>query len=338
MSKAAAGSGRPRRISSADVAAAAGVSRTTVSYVFTDAPGTRIPDETRQRVLEAAAELGYTPSAAARGLRSGRSRLMLLLLPHWMQSPSALAFAGELTAQLAHRDLSLIVHVVGPGSEDHQRLWREVTPSVVLSFVPLEEEVLRSMRGAGIEVAIALFDRPAGAEGEHAAPDGQLGRAQVDHLAGRGHTRLAFTWPTDPMLAPFATGRLAGVRAGCREHGLPEPVVAEIAEPADLRAGLEAWLADGVTAVCAYNDDVAIAVLAAARALGVEVPGRLAVVGVDNTAAGALMDPPLTTVDYNVAALATYAAETAHARLNGLAEPAVPSGDQAVTLTVRGTS
>ena len=70
-------------VTSADVARESGVSRTTVSYVLNGTPGTSISDATRQRVLEAAARLGYAPSAAARTLRSGRSDLVLCLLPDW---------------------------------------------------------------------------------------------------------------------------------------------------------------------------------------------------------------------------------------------------------------
>ena len=75
-SRARAGTAR-RRPTSADVARLAAVSRATVSYVLNDTPHQSIPEATRRRVLDAAAELGYTPSAAARALRSGRSDIVL---------------------------------------------------------------------------------------------------------------------------------------------------------------------------------------------------------------------------------------------------------------------
>ena len=74
---------RPSRVTAADVAARAGVSRATVSYVLNDTPHQVIPETTRERVRAAAAELGYTPSVAARALMTGRSDIVLLLLPEW---------------------------------------------------------------------------------------------------------------------------------------------------------------------------------------------------------------------------------------------------------------
>ena len=73
--------------SRAEIALRTGLSRATVSYVLNDTPHQKIPEETRQRVLAAAASLGYAPSAAARALRSGRSELVLCLLPDWPMGP-----------------------------------------------------------------------------------------------------------------------------------------------------------------------------------------------------------------------------------------------------------
>jgi len=82
------GPARGRRPTSADVAREAGLSRATVGYVLNEVPHQSIPEPTRQRVFAAAAKLGYTPSAAARSLRSGRSNLVLCLLPDWPSTRS----------------------------------------------------------------------------------------------------------------------------------------------------------------------------------------------------------------------------------------------------------
>ena len=72
---------RANRVTGRDVAERAGVSRATVSYVLNDTPRQTISAGTRDRVREAATQLGYSPSAAARTLRTGRSDVVLCLLP-----------------------------------------------------------------------------------------------------------------------------------------------------------------------------------------------------------------------------------------------------------------
>ena len=87
----------PKRPTSADVAAAAGVSRTTVSFVLNEREGVKIPDETRQRVLAAAAKLDYHPNSVARQLAGGASRALGLVL---RQTPEQVANDGVLAETL----------------------------------------------------------------------------------------------------------------------------------------------------------------------------------------------------------------------------------------------
>src|SRR5690242_1058944 len=108
-------SGRAGRVTSADVARLAGVSRATVSYVLNDRPGQSISTDTRSRVLDAAARLGYAPSAAARALRSGRSEVVLCLLPDWPIGPEVGALLGNLSTEMARAGLTFVVH---PGSRE----------------------------------------------------------------------------------------------------------------------------------------------------------------------------------------------------------------------------
>src|SRR3954454_5418345 len=104
-----------RRVTSADVARVAGVSRATVSYVLNDTPHQTISAGTRNRVLAAAARLGYAPSAAARTLRTGRSDLVLCLLPDWPIGQEVCSLLGNLPTALARSGLSFVAH---PGSRE----------------------------------------------------------------------------------------------------------------------------------------------------------------------------------------------------------------------------
>src|SRR5437868_2690064 len=89
--------GRQRRVTSTQVAERSGVSRATVSYVLNETPNQAIPEGTRRRVMEAAEELGYTPYAPARVLRSGRSDVILFLIPEWPIGPAIARLVEDLT-------------------------------------------------------------------------------------------------------------------------------------------------------------------------------------------------------------------------------------------------
>lgn len=316
------------RVTSADVARESGVSRTTVSYVLNGTAGTSISESTRRRVLDTAARLGYAPSAAARTLRSGRSDLVLCVLPDWPVGPVVETMLDHLADDLAERGLSVLVHHVR-GDRPLSDLWRAVTPRTVVGLTAFEPHEVRAMRRAGIQVVDTHADDP-GAEN----PQPRIGRIQVERLVAGGRIRLGYATTDDRRVADFADQRLAGVRAACAEHGLAEPIVIPVA--VDVVSGtsaVEAWRAAGVTGVAAYNDEVAFAVLAGARTVGLAVPDDLAVVGVDDVPLAALSAPPLTTVTQSMDREASYLAARVLAALDGENAPKRP--DEGPTLVER---
>lgn len=315
-------------VTSADVARESGVSRTTVSYVLNGTPGTSISEATRRRVLDTAARLGYAPSAAARTLRSGRSDLVLCVLPDWPVGPVVETLLDHLADELAERGLAVLVHHVR-GDRPLSDLWRAVTPRTVVGLAAFDPEDVRAMRRAGIQVVDTSRAEP-GAEN----PQPRIGRLQAERLIAGGRTRLGYATTADPRVADFAEQRLAGVRAACAERGLPEPVVVPVeVDAASGTAAVEIWRQAGVAGVAAYNDEVAIAVLAGARTAGISVPGDLAVVGVDDVPLAALAAPPLTTVTQSIDREASYLAARVLAALDG--EPAPRRPDDGPTLVER---
>lgn len=312
------------RATSVDVAREAGVSRATVSYVLNDTPGQTIPDDTRARVHAAAKRLGYAPSAAARALRKGRSDVILYVFPEWPIGPAMGGLISALTSALAERKLTLLAYQHLPGAAPLHDLWTSVSPAVViLSESPgCDEE--RSMRAAGIGV-LHFVDKDPAKSGLLAASQLAVGAAQAHHLATRGHRRLGYAYPADSRLEAFAVPRLEGLRAACAELGLPEPDV-RVVDPEAPSLCVRSWAADGVTGVCAYNDEVAFAVLAGARALGVAVPADLAVIGVDDIPVARHSDPPLTTTVANLEGMAAYMADAVAAVLHGRPAPNDPAG------------
>src|SRR5262245_19561299 len=187
---------RARRVTSADVARRAGLSRATVSYVLNNTPHQAIPELTRERVLAAAAELGYTPSAAARTLRSGRSDIVLLLLPDWPIGPSVGALLDGLSTALAQRGLTFVAHPRSAGRPVSE-VWKAITPAAVITFEELGQAETAELRAAGIELTVALFGGHRGASALD-VPEQRTGHLQAQHLAVAGHRQLGYAWPDDP--------------------------------------------------------------------------------------------------------------------------------------------
>lgn len=312
-----------RRVTSADVARVAGVSRATVSYVLNDTPRQTISADTRTRVLEAAASLGYAPSAAARALRTGRSDVVLCLLPDWPIGPEVGALLGNLSSALARSGLTFVAH---PGTREDRpiaELWKAITPAAVLAFADLSDDEIDAMRAAGVVLVVALLGRARQRRRELEVPQQFIGRLQADHLAETGHEVLGYAYPDDDRVRIFAEPRLAGVRAACADRGLAAPDVRTVPlDPSSASAAVRDWRAAGVTGVCAYNDDVALAVLAGLRTAGLTAPDDLAVIGVDDIPAARLAAPALTTVITDQAVVGAHLAATIVAAIAGEPEPA----------------
>src|SRR3954451_18865798 len=138
---------RPRRPTGADVARHVGLSRATVSYVLNNTPHQAIPEHTRRRVLAAAAELGYTPSAAARALVTGRSDVVLLLLPDWPIGPTVGALMEHLSAALAEHGLTFVAHP--RSARPVSQVWAAITPAAVITFEELDPPDAARIEAAG---------------------------------------------------------------------------------------------------------------------------------------------------------------------------------------------
>src|SRR5438067_53980 len=229
--------GGHRRVTSEDAARAAGVSRATVSYVLNDNPHQSIPDATRRSVLEAAARLGYLPSAAARTLSSGRSDVVLCLLPDWPIGPSIGEFLQVASAAFAAQGLTFVVHSRTPDGRPISEVWKAITPAAVLTVEAFDEEEAAAIRAAGIDVTMMLFTRAPHQQGEATHPEAMTGRLQAEHLAASGH-RIGYAYPDDERLRIFAAPRLDGVREACEDLGLPTPVVRTV--PLDAEAAAAA--------------------------------------------------------------------------------------------------
>ncbi|WP_309135102.1 LacI family DNA-binding transcriptional regulator [Cellulomonas sp.] len=327
-----------RRVTSKDVAREAGVSQSTVSYVLNDTPNQSISQATRERVRDAAASLGYAPSAAARALRRGSTDTVLAILPDVPVGDALISLVRGLTEVLEPHGHN-VVSRRQRDSGSLRALWRELMPAAIanLAAFPAQEE--EAIEAAGIPVIGVSLDGEPGRTVR--VPQDVIGRMQAEHLVRRGHRHLAFAAPTDTHLLGFARGRLAGVRQACEAHGLPAPVVVDVPLHVDAAARAVRRMRERdepVTGVCAYNDEVALAVLAGLRTSGLAVPEDVAVVGVDNLVAGRLAAPPLTSVDIRPDDVGATIARHVLRRLRpdlGLPEP---DDEPSVELVVRASS
>src|ERR1700728_1348364 len=279
-----------KRITSTDVARAAGVSQTTVSFVLTDKPGHSIPEATRLRILAVARQLDYRPHGSARALAAGRSDVALLSVPDLPIGGAISRFIEELAAALAVHGLTLVTHLAGAHGRPLADVCAAVNASAVIGFTSFDDDTVQALYRAGADVV--LPSRVSQMDAAH-----PVGRLQAEHLIDRGHRRIGYAMPAHPGLREMAEDRLEGSRHACAGAGIDPPVVLSVnLEIADAAAAVRQWASRSVTAVCAFNDETAIAVLAGMREHGLSAPEGLAVIGVDDIATARLAAPPLTTV------------------------------------------
>jgi DNA-binding LacI/PurR family transcriptional regulator len=308
-----------------------------VSYVLNNHPHQKISEATRQRVLAAAEQLGYRPSAAARALRRGRTDLVLCLMPDFPVGHTLGAFLPTLSTAFARHGFTFVIHPTTPHEQPLREVWQAIAPVAIVSLDAFGAADLADVRELGIPVAEVVYQRVDDGLAGITLPNLRFGTVQAEHVIAAGHTRIGVAYPADERLHRFAEPRLAGVRAACRAAGLREPDVRTVAMDAGSAASaVSAWTgADpAVTAVCAYNDEIAIGLLAAARSLGVAVPATLAVIGVDDIPTAVFADPPLTTVRTDFCEHANRLAALVVAAANG-DEASVPAPADTVELIRR---
>ncbi|MEV5610760.1 LacI family DNA-binding transcriptional regulator [Streptomyces sp. NPDC052225] len=278
---------------SADVARLAGVSRATVSYVLNNTSAVRISEPTRRRVHDAAKELGYVPHAAARSLRAGHTRIVLMPTPEVPVGPLYSGFLNELQWALSRLDYTVVQYgSVGVGGDDAARAWAELRPVAVLAPVGMGPDGIAVLKRSGAKAVITLG--PAPVEDAHALlmDHREVGRVAGEHLLARGHRTVGVVMPREAGLDLFAEPRLAGVRAAGADT-VPLPLAYKEEDAAQVAARIRAA---GIKAVFAYNDEYAMLLMRALQDAGCAVPGDVAVIGADDLMLGRLLRPRLSTV------------------------------------------
>ncbi|OQD54335.1 LacI family transcriptional regulator [Streptomyces phaeoluteigriseus] len=287
------------RPTSRDVARAAGVSQAAVSLVLGDKWRGRVSEATAERVRQAARDLGYRPNLAARNLRLGRTRTVLLVVPELTTEFFAGVYTGAARLAAAH-GFGVVLYPspegIGPAPDPFASAPAALDGVLASSMAA---DALTAIRGDQLPL-VMLDSDPAGSLGSATVnldiADGA--RRIADHLLDLGHRHflhLAADVPswTFAVRARELAGRVAAV-SGTSLRTAPTPMTIEGALTAT-EAALDAP-GPPPTAIVCDDDKLAAGVYKALRRRGLRVPDDVSVTGVDDIALAAALDPELTTV------------------------------------------
>ncbi len=295
-----------RRTTIADVAKAAGVSKTAVSFAF-NAPD-RLSSDTVTHIHEIATAMGYRPDPVARSLAQRRTGTLGILTPQSLDltfnNPYHALFAAGVAAEAERAGLA--IQFISPL---HGSLARAVDRASVDGIIAVglgssHPEVVRIRRSG---MRLVVVDAPETDDEPSISVDNAGGaRAAAHHLIELGHRDFLILSVEPPAgsggrSATIATLRLRGYQSALHEAGIDLPEGHVIIAPTTIEGGRqafrEAW-EDGLrpTAVLAMSDVTAIGAMHAARELRVRVPDDVSMVGFDDIEIAQYTDPPLTTI------------------------------------------
>ncbi|MFM7322053.1 MAG: LacI family DNA-binding transcriptional regulator [Armatimonadota bacterium] len=292
-----------------DVAARAEVGVVTASGVLNGSrSGTRVSEATRQRILRAAAELRYHPNHAARSLRHRRTGAIGVLFnfvswPPVVSNPYEFAALEGILLAAGERGFQVLLFTAdGRAGTSPMDAVRERRVDGVAMIAPLvESPIPAEIAGLGIP-AVSLSCRPDGDIVPWVDIDNAAGvRAAVDHLVALGHRRIAHV--TGPVDQASILERRDAFLAHMAARGLPVPerfVCTGATSTVRDRSAALLRGEDRPTAVIAWNDGVAVDVMAGAVDAGLSVPEDVSVVGFDDDSRAAAARPPLTTLRHPV--------------------------------------
>ncbi|UFU02712.1 LacI family transcriptional regulator [Ruania suaedae] len=303
--------GQSSRVTIADVAAAAGVSKMTVSMTMNDRPG--ISAQTRGRVREAAAALGWEPDSTARRLAGAGAGAVGLVIRRPAHHVSADTFYMQLIAamgsHLTSNGLALTLNVAESVAIEEEIYAsfarRRSVDAVLVTDVAAEDPRAELLAGLGLP-SVALGG-PGTQFATLAADVSSVAEQIVDHLGDRGHRCLGRVATSPDFYYSRARSEAFAARAATR--GLTVHVLEGAMTMAESEAMTGPLLESGVTALVYDSDPLMLGGLAAARRSGRAVPEDVAVVSWDGSGLTPYLTPAPTLIRRDVAALGIGAAE-----------------------------
>lgn len=299
-----------KRPTQVDVARLARVSRATVSYVLNGQTSGRVPisDETRQRVLDAIAELNYVPDASAQALRSGSTKTIGLIIPD-IHNPHFWEVADGVEHEATAAGYHIILSSIPPETKYAEASFKDLSHRridgliMIPSFIYQSAEAQRTLASL-IERRIPVV----GIMAEHSGADYNMDRVISDyrnttleimtHLLSLQHRRIGFIFGID--VPNLGNDRLEAYRDSLQAAGIPIDPDLIVRCGSSIADSYEAarqllTLPDRPTAVLVINDFLAIGALRAAQDLGLSVPQDVSLFGYDDIPLSQYLIPRLST-------------------------------------------
>jgi len=297
---------KSKRVTSQDVANLAGVSRTTVSMVLNEVKGVSISSETRQRVRDAAKNLGYVPNATAQALATRRAKAIGLVMtrsPHHIASDTFLPqILGGLLDVIRQHNFRLLIESV---EEEHQdRVYLELAQAkhidgMILLTPRIDDKGLKKLEEVGVPTV--LMGQLNGSNLYSVDVDNRLAANKAtQYLIDLGHTRIACIANAHSLYSA-APDRVLGYKDALLSAGIPPDD--KLIKHADFnpQSGFDCMRSllsskEEFSAVFVASDNVAMGAKSALREANLRIPDDISIIGFDDIPWAPYSDPPLTTV------------------------------------------
>ncbi|MCZ9635344.1 LacI family DNA-binding transcriptional regulator [Rhodococcus sp. BH5] len=300
---------RRKRATSSDVAAHAGVSRTTVSLVV-NRQDKSISKSTRDRVKRSIEILEYIPDANAKSLRSHHTDIVLMSIPNYHDADVAVRFVTKFRQELEKYNLRLIIDAdMNSLPAESVRRWCSYRPRVV--FAPSSicgKESADLLRREGVMGILLMSDKPVRYASSLVMSQGVGEVAARFLIEKKGHRRIAYLAPPNSNSYDFADTKYHEFMRISTKFGATTEKINFDLTKGEIVKIVQNWILEGSlpSAIYAYNDNYAIALISVLSKCGVRVPEDIDVVGTDNTDLGSILE--LTTVFLDIEKLAKRAA------------------------------
>lgn len=280
------------RVTILDVAARAGVNPGTVSRALNRPE--LVAAATRERIEAAVADLGFVPNRAARGLITGRTGNIAVIVPD-ITNPFFALLVRAVERAARGDGLQVLLVDTGEQSDEEVRAARALGPEVDGLIVVSPRKLHRALDGPTPTTTTVFVNRPASGRASVVMRSAGAAEDALHHLAELGHERLVYVG--GPPGSWAAVERRNAVVRTAEAAGI-EVVAVRVDAPTveSAATAVDAVVDHGATAVMAFNDQLALGVMSGLARRGVSVPGDVSVVGCDDVPMAEMVAPPLTTI------------------------------------------